>query len=441
MFVVVAIATIIFTEHVARANEAPWMWFTAYCCLLLLHGASLALVAAPTAFWTSLPTSAPVELILATAGATFVQLAGELARESWHHLSTATLVVAARILSLYEPDTVVDIEGHVIGLPAFRVIILPECSGYEGVGLVVAFLTLYLWILRKELRFPNALLLVPIGICAIWLLNAVRIAALISIGAHLSPSIAANGFHSQAGWITFLLVTLSIVALAHQSRFTRRRLLTTPNAGFPRDRALYALLLPFIGLMGTTILAAAAAPNGEWLYLLKVAVVGGILWAYRDVYAKFLWQRSTFAGFVGITVGALWIATDPAQSQETPLKLWLTTLPLSLAALWIGIRAFGSIVVVPIAEELAFRGYLHRALISRNFHSVRQAEFTWLAFVVSSVAFGVLHERWLAGMLAGAVFAILMYRTGNLAAPIAAHMTANATIMMWAVGAQRWSLL
>ena len=77
--------------------------------------------------------------------------------------------------------------------------------------------------------------------------------------------------------------------------------------------------------------------------------------------------------------------------------------------------------MVPIAEELAFRGLLHRWLISRRFETVAFAQFSWLALVVSSLLFGFMHQRWIAGALAGAVFALVMYRSGRLSDAIAAQ--------------------
>ena len=57
------------------------------------------------------------------------------------------------------------------------------------------------------------------GIAAIWVLNALRIAVLVSIGAHVSPAVAVQGFHSEAGWIGFLIVTLSSMAVSQRMPF------------------------------------------------------------------------------------------------------------------------------------------------------------------------------------------------------------------------------
>lgn len=441
VFASLAVATIVFSHHVAAVAYPPWGWFAAYCCLLVANAVSLALVAAPLSFWKIFPRLAPVEFALSIAAAAFVLLAGELSRSSWASLSSATLGVSAWLLSIYESNVLVDMTGRVLGVGNFQVVITPECSGYEGIGLIVGFLSLYFWIFRSALKFPNVLLLVPIGIGSIWFLNAVRIAILVSIGAHLSPAIATDGFHSQAGWIAFVCVSLGLIAVAHRSSYFRRNI-PPPNAGTgPDNRLLYALLLPFIALMASSIVASAFAPNDHPVYGLRVVITGAVLWHFRDVYYQLLAGVALLPILVGLAVGMLWIATDPLVGQPTSLGDWLQTLHFGAAAIWLAVRAFGSIVVVPMAEELAFRGYLYRVLTSRRIEIAPQAQFSWLAFAGSTVLFGLIHQRWLAAMLAGAVYAMLLHRSGKLGDAVTAHMASNAAIMFWAVTAGQWSLL
>ena len=145
-----------------------------------------------------------------------------LSTAGWAPLAGATLHVTHAMLSLYESDVLMDIATKRLAVGNFMVEISPACSGYEGIGLVTAVLSLYLFVFRHELRFPQALFLLPIGIAAIWLLNAVRIAALVSFGAHFSPQVAVGGFHSQAGWIAFLIVSVSVMILGQQVAFFRK---------------------------------------------------------------------------------------------------------------------------------------------------------------------------------------------------------------------------
>ncbi len=98
-------------------------------------------------------------------------------------------------------------------------------------------------------------------------------------------------------------------------------------------------------------------------------------------------------------------------------------------------------VLVPIAEELAFRGYLLRRLVSTDFETVGWRTFAGAPFVISSVAFGILHrERWLAGTIAGAIFALAQLRRGRIGDAIVAHAIANALLAAWVLVAGNWNL-
>ncbi len=442
VFAALLAATLAFSSFAAHAATPPWQWFVLYCCLLFATAASLALVAAPLSFWQWLVRVAPTQIGVAILSGCLLVLAGRLSLESWSTLSGATLRVSHWILSLYETDVVLDTSSLLLGVGDFRVLVLKECSGYEGIGLVVAFLALYCWLMRKRLRFPHALLLFPIAIAAVWTLNALRIALLISIGRHLSPEIAVNGFHSQAGWIGFLAVAFAIMAASRHLAFFSARQHAAPHPkADANDRLLLALLVPFMALMATSLVASAFAPHDEWLYLLKVLAVGTALWCYRDVYAGFASRASVVSVGAGIGVGVAWIATAPQGDGGAALAGWLATQPVWLAAAWMAARALGAIVLVPITEELAFRGYLQRVLVARDFWRVAPGHFTWLSFIITSVLFGLTHQRWVEAALAGAVYALLLYRSNRLSDAIGAHMTTNAVIFGWALMTQNWSLL
>ncbi len=441
LFVALLAATVAFSNLVARAPEPPWHWFALYCCLLMITAASLALVAAPASFWQWLVRTAPTQVMVALLSAGLLVLAGRLSLESWSSLSGATLAVSHWLLTLYETDVVIDASRQLLGIGNFQVHILKECSGYEGIGLVVAFLALYCGLMRRDLRFPNALLLFPIAIAAVWLLNALRISLLISIGRHLSPEIAVNGFHSQAGWIGFLAVGIGITAVSSRMAFFSLRAASAPQTADPNERLLLALLVPFMALMATSILASLFAPHDEWLYVVKVVAVGAALWCFRDVYARFASAVSPLSIAAGIAVGILWAATEPKDEAGAALATWLASLPVWAAAAWLACRTLGAIVLVPITEELAFRGYFQRVLITRDFWRIAPGHFTWLSFIATSVLFGLMHQRLAAGALAGAIYALMLYRTNRLSDAIAAHMASNAVIVAWAILAQDWSLL
>ena len=109
-----------------------------------------------------------------------------------------------------------------LGTPRFAVQIAEICSGLEGIGLLLAFCAGWLWLFRRDYYFPRALLIVPVGVIVIFLLNAVRIAAIVLIGNAGYERVALLGFHSQAGWIAFNLTAFGIAVLAHNSPWVSR---------------------------------------------------------------------------------------------------------------------------------------------------------------------------------------------------------------------------
>lgn len=440
LFVLLTIATVAFSRYMATISEPPWGLYSAYLVLLAATGVSLIWVAAPFSAWRSLVSQHRTEVAMAAGVGLAALLAGVGALAGWSELARFTLQVSYWMLSLYEANVRIDYAAHVLGIGNFEVFIDGSCSGYEGIGLVTVFLGLFLWAFRRALLFPNAFLLLPIGIGTIWLLNSVRIAALVSIGAHVSPEIAISGFHSQAGWIAFLVVTIGIMATAPRLAFFAAGRERFIDARPYSNRIILAFLAPFMGLMATSIVMAAAAPYDAWLHGLKIATVGLCLWVFRDAYFGLIAKVEPLALACGVIVGALWLSTAPAD-VGSDVGTWIMAQPVWLAAVWLTIRAIGSIIMVPIAEELAFRGLLYRWLISRRFETVDFAKFSWFAFIVSSLLFGLMHQRWIEGTLAGAVFALLMYRSGRLSDPIAAHMIANAIIIVWAIAARDWSQL
>ena len=209
----------------------------------------------------------------------------------------------------------------------------------------------------------------------------------------------------------------------------------------PRYDATFAHLLPFVGMMLGTVAMAATVPHHQPAYVLKVLLVGGALLVCWRSYNFAPLAVSTWSVATGALIGAVWIMTSPEPTGDEPLGVWLKEIGPAAAALWLVARGLGTIVLVPVAEEFAFRGYLYRRIVSRDFHLVAATTFSWSALIISSVLFGLLHERWFAGTIAGALFGLCMLRTGRLSDAIAAHATANALIFAWALAAQDWSLL
>src|SRR5439155_25289283 len=175
----------------------------------------------------------------------------------------------------------------------------------------------------------------------------------------------------------------------------------------------------------------------------RVLAAASVLCLYRRHYTSLLGPWSWSALAVGAAVFVAWLALEPppsASSGDDAVPAGLASLPRGWAVLWLTFRVVGSVVVVPLAEELAFRGYLMRRLIAADFQEVPLGQFSWFSFLVSSALFGALHQRWLAGALAGVFYALCLYRRGRLMDAVLAHAATNALIAACVLITGKWSL-
>ena len=195
-------------------------------------------------------------------------------------------------------------------------------------------------------------------------------------------------------------------------------------------------------LVAITMVTAALSEDFDALYPLRVVLVGGVLLLFRRTYAQWSWGWSWSAAGFGAAAFAIWMGLEFYRGvpNDSPMGLALRTLPTFWAGLWLAFRVVGSVVTVPLAEELGFRGYLLRRLVAADFRSVSPGQITWLAVIVSSALFGLLHGRWLAGMLAGLLYALALRHRGRVADAVLAHAVTNALIAAYVLTTGAWAL-
>ena len=375
---------------------------------------------------------------LYTAGASAIACAmAPLVRGLWEPTTRATFWLVHFLLSHLLTGLVVDPGRMRIGTPAFRVIISPECSGLEGLGLLLIFGLVWLIVFRAELRFPQALVLLPAGMVVLYLSNSVRIAALVLLGDAGWKEIARRGFHSQAGWIAFNLVAFGLSIGARRWSWVSKRV-SGPSKEADEEYPAAPYLMPLLAILAAGMLAGAMSGGFEWLYGLRVLACLGALWCFRHRYAQVDWRCGWLSVVVGVMVFAWWIwGAGDARTMPAALAAaspWLKTG-------WILLRLAGGVLVVPIAEELAFRGFGFRRLVDADFELVSWQAFSLSALLISSLLFGLMHgDRWIAGTAAGIVYALAMRWQGRLGDAILAHAVTNGLLAFWVLWFGRWEL-
>ncbi len=347
----------------------------------------------------------------------------------WQFLTALTFVAVFLTLSLFTPDAQADPEAFILGAEGFFVHIARQCSGLEGIALVTAFVAIYGFLFRRDLRFPHYWLIVlPLGLLLSWLLNVLRIALLVLIGARVSPDLAVNGFHSYAGWLFFTLLALFLLFIVQWIPWVHRCERTARPRVPLRDDWLAARILPFIAFMIVGVLTSAVAVHPDLAYPVKTLVLLAALMFFRRQLSKLALTLDPVAIGAGLLVGLGWIMLQPPPGEaEAVLMAGLATLGGAALTFWVLARLLGTMLLVPIVEELFFRGYLLGRL---DFGGVAGRVFT---VVITSAIFAALHGRLIDAFVAGVIFALVMLRRNKIGDAIVAHVVANSVIAIWAL--------
>jgi len=362
--------------------------------------------------------------VIAGACAFVAGMASELL---WQSLQTATLQLVLVYMWPFSTAILVDPGEAIIGTEDFVVQVAPECSGLEGIGLISVVMAAYLWSARAQARLSRALWLLPLAITLVFFGNALRIAVLIGVGASGYPDVALSGFHSKAGWLLFCAIALSLIAWAQRAPYFARE----PQARAQRSATptpVAAHLMPQLALIATALVTGLFSHGLDGYYGLRVIAVFAALYAQRRSLPRLSWPASWHAPVIGLlALGSwLWLAPRPSAHDIADFKGQIAALGTPWSTLWLMLRLLGACVAVPIAEELAFRGFLLRRVIAANFDAVDKMRVTPLALVVSSAAFAALHPHAQhASLVAGFAYAFAQRARGLTADAIVAHAVTN----------------
>ena len=235
-----------------------------------------------------------------------------------------------------------------------------------------------------------------------------------------------------------------------------------PEPGRRGLRLALPYILPYAAFALLTWAAGALPQWQALLYVIKVLVVAALLWRYRGEYRELVFRLTPAAipaALVGIAVIVVWIGLDPYYPQSTDewSAVWSEGFQrfaheekaargfnphdagaLIPPAVALAFRLIGAVLLVPLFEELFWRSWLIRWLISDNFRTVPMGAFTWMSFGVTVVLFGVTHHEWLAGILCGAAFNGLLYWKRDLFLCVIAHAMANAALAAWVLTQGAW---
>lgn len=214
------------------------------------------------------------------------------------------------------------------------------------------------------------------------------------------------------------------------------------------SRALWLpYICPFIVFIALTVLEGFFPGETHFIYLTKTLAVGGLLWYWRRSYVMDIAPRLSPTGYaVAVAAGLLvlpaWILPEaffPQLGTGAGFNPHTFGLPPAAVPALIVMRLGGAVLLVPILEEIFWRSFVLRYLVHPNFSKVPLGTFTWFSFISVVVLFGLEHHRWIQGMIAGAVYTLLVVQQKSLRGPILAHAATNLGLGIYVIMSHNWS--
>jgi uncharacterized protein len=207
-----------------------------------------------------------------------------------------------------------------------------------------------------------------------------------------------------------------------------------------------AYIIPFV--IYVAMIALPVSP--EILFPVRSVIVLAAILLLSRPYFSLKPSQVLASILVGLVVFLLWIGPDVLFGPAYR-RFWLfdnsilghpgsSLPPAAQRNPWfLAVRVFSSVALVPILEELFWRGWLMRWLIHREFLKIPLGAYQAGAFWIVALLFASEHgPYWEVGLAAGIVYNFWMVRTKNLADCILAHAVTNATLGAYVLLAGQW---
>lgn len=220
------------------------------------------------------------------------------------------------------------------------------------------------------------------------------------------------------------------------------------------DSPAFKRILPFAVYMGLIFvfdLLKPLVPAGVFAdhftaitYPVKILAVTGIVIFYWKSYDELRFDQLKAVHILGalatgVIVFVLWINMDwDFATLGSSVAYDPASLPGNTYYAFLAVRLAGTALVVPVFEEIFWRSFVLRYIINQNFIEVRIGTFTWLSFIISSLLFGSEHYLWLAGIMAGVFYSLLLYWSRNIYACIIAHSVTNLLLGIYVIRTGSW---
>jgi len=222
---------------------------------------------------------------------------------------------------------------------------------------------------------------------------------------------------------------------------------------------LLARVVPFVVflLITVTFQSGSGETSRYWWYLVKTVVGAWLVWECRHAVTELKWEFSWEAVVVGVLVFGIWVGLDPYYPKQDelmfrlgfgedpakkPVVIWNPFVAFGAGSamgwFFVVVRTVGSTALVPMLEEVFYRSFLYRYMISPEFERVPLNRLHWVSMALTCGVFAFTHHQWLAGILCGVAYQGLVLRKNRIGDAMTAHAITNLLLAIWVVARGDW---
>jgi CAAX prenyl protease-like protein len=213
-------------------------------------------------------------------------------------------------------------------------------------------------------------------------------------------------------------------------------------------RATAAYVAPFIAFVAMMAVEKSFSLPPVYFYPLRFAVVLALLVTISRPYVNLRPSVPLASIAIGIAVFAIWVAPDQLFGYRHHWLFENSVTGKAVSSLpdetrsnipFQVLRCVSSFALIPVLEELFWRGWMMRWLIDNQFLKVPLGRYAPMSFWMVAILFASEHgPYWEVGLAAGIIYNWWVIRTRNLADCILAHGVTNALLCAWVLATGQW---
>ncbi len=209
-------------------------------------------------------------------------------------------------------------------------------------------------------------------------------------------------------------------------------------------------IAPFAVFMALLALAPSLPFGQPWESLVRVGILTAVLIFVSGGVVRTLRVRHVVTSvLLGLAVCAMWVAPDLLMPgwrthwlfQNSITGVLKTSIPPAELAnpLVVVLRIARAALLVPIIEELFWRGWLPRWIVDNDWQKVPIGTYNTLAFVGTAALFASEHgPYWEVGLLCGLIYNWWLWRTKSLGDVVLVHAVTNGALSVFVLISGRY---